>query len=57
MTDLEKKKLETQHMKVKAARMELEISVLERLQDIERLNKNIEIQKQKEYELEVQLAG
>lgn len=51
--DIKRKQAEL--MRVKAARMELEIKVAERLEEIDRLNQHIEIQLKKEVELELQL--
>lgn len=54
--NLKRKRLEAQLLQVKAARAEQEVRVLERLEEIKRLEDAIEIQKTKEQELENELS-
>ena len=49
---MEKRKKEAELMRVKAARLELEIKVDEKLEEIERIKAHIDIQLAKEAELE-----
>lgn len=51
MTKLDMKKLRVELIQVQAARASLELRVEERLEEIERLQEHIEIQKKKELEL------
>lgn len=53
--DLKRKQLE--YERVKLSRKELELKVLEREDEIQRLKDHIEIQKKKEEELERDLGG
>lgn len=57
MDMLEFKKTEVELMRVQAARMELEVKIMEREQDIARMNDNIKIQQAKEDELKERLKG
>lgn len=54
---LELKKKQAELMRVKAARMELEVKIEERLEEIERLKQHVEIQIKKEQEIEQDLKG
>lgn len=56
---LEKKKLQVELIRVQAARMELELKIEERQEEIKRLESHIEIQKTKEIQLaeKLKLAG
>lgn len=51
MIDLETERKKLELRRVESARMEMEFQIIERQVDIERLQKHIEIQKQKELEL------
>lgn len=53
--DLDRARVEMEMQNVKAARITLEYQRLERLEDIKRIEKNIEIQLVKESELETKL--
>lgn len=55
MTPLEKRKKEVELARVRTARMELELKIEERLDEITRLKEHIEIQTKKEKELEQEL--
>lgn len=55
MTNLEKKKKEAELMRVQASRMDLEVKIAEREDEIERLKQHIEIQLNKEKELRQEL--
>ncbi len=55
MSKLEKKRMELELIKVSAARAELEFRVEENLENINRLNQHIEVQKQKENELRLKI--
>lgn len=55
MTNLEKKKKEAELMRVQAARMDLEVKIAEREDEIERLKAHIEVQSVKEKELRQEL--
>jgi hypothetical protein len=57
MTHLEKRKKEVELQKVKAARMELELKIDERLDEIERIKEHIKIQIEKEQSLEQELKS
>ena len=57
MTALEKKRKEAELMSVRAARVNLEFKILELEDQIERLRLNIDIQKNKEQELEKEIGG
>jgi hypothetical protein len=52
MTPIELKKLKVELMRVQAARAELELRIDERMEEIQRVKENIEIQLKKEAELE-----
>lgn len=52
---LERRKKEAELARVKAARLDLEVRIEERLEEIERLKQHVEIQLQKESELEQEL--
>lgn len=51
LSDIELKKRKSEFLKVSAAKMDMEVTILEREADIERLKKNIEIQDKREKEL------
>ena len=51
---LEKKKLEL--LRIKTGQAEIEYKIMERLDDVERMKKNLEIQKQRIKELEQELG-
>jgi hypothetical protein len=51
MSPLEKKKKEAELMRVRAARMELEIKIAEREEEIARIRDHILVQENKEIEL------
>lgn len=53
---LEKKKMEVEWMRVKTARMELELKIAEREDEIKKLKEHIEIQTKKEQELKQKLG-
>jgi len=53
---LDKMKLELQKKRVQLGVDELEFKVLERLEDIERLKKNIEISKEAVINLDIQIS-
>jgi hypothetical protein len=53
---LEKKKKELELAKVKCGKQEMEFKILERLEDIERLKENINIQDKRILELEKELG-
>ena len=53
--NLKLKRLEAQMLQVKAARADQEVRILERMEEIERLEAAIEIQKNKEQELEKEI--
>jgi hypothetical protein len=53
--NLDNKRKQAELMRVKAARMELEVKIEERLEEIERLKQHIEIQIKKEQELEKEI--
>jgi hypothetical protein len=55
MTDLEKKKMNLELMRVSSARMDLEIKIEEMKNEIERLSIFIKIQETKEIELKLKL--
>lgn len=57
MDALEKKRKEIELMKVRAARMDMELQIDERLADIERIKTNIENQLKREAELEKLIKG
>lgn len=57
MTHMEKRKKEVELQKVKAARMELELRVDEKLEEIERIKEHIEIQLAKEATLQEELKN
>lgn len=52
---LEKKKVEVELMRVKTARMDLELRIEERKDEIQRLEEHVAVQEAKEKELEVKL--
>lgn len=52
---LEKKKVELELMRVKTARMELEMRIEERKEEIERMAEHIVIQEKREEELQAKL--
>jgi hypothetical protein len=54
--DLSKKKLEVELLRVQSARADLELRVLEREEEIERIKQNIELQVKKELELKEKLG-
>jgi len=54
---LERKKKEMELRRVETARMELELKIDERLEEIERLKEHIKIQKQKEDDLTEELSN
>ena len=56
MTDLEKKRMNLELMRVTTARMDLELKVEEMLEEIKRLNGHIEVQYKKEKELQDKLG-
>lgn len=56
MNALERKRKESELMNVKAARVGLEFKIMECLDQIERLEKNIEIQKVREAELDKEIS-
>lgn len=51
MTDLDLKRMKLELVKVAAARAELEFRIEERMDEIQRLKDNIQLQKAKELEL------
>ena len=51
MTDLEKMRLRAQLMAVQSARTQHELTVMERLDEIKRVNEQIDIQLKKEEEI------
>jgi hypothetical protein len=51
MTPLELKKLQVEYKRVNAAREELEMRILERMEEIQRIEASIEVSKAKEDEL------
>lgn len=53
--DLKRKKLEVELMKVNAAQGDMELNILKHMDDIERIEKNIVIQKNRAKELEEML--
>lgn len=55
MTHLEKRKKEVELQKVKTARMELELKIEEKMDEINRINEHIKIQIEKEQSLEQEL--
>jgi len=55
MSNLKKKKLELDIMKVAAAKAELEYKIEERLQDIKRMKEHIELQEKRKIELHKEL--
>lgn len=55
--DLEKKRKEVELMKIRAATVELEFKMMERQQDIERIEGHIKLQKERQKELEKELKG
>ena len=57
MTNLEKKKMEVELMRVTTARMDLEYRILEMQSEIVRLGDMIKIQQDKEKELSDKLKG
>lgn len=54
---LERRRKEAELARVKAARLDLEVRVEERLEEIQRLREHIEVQIKKENELEQELKG
>lgn len=54
--NLERKKMEVELMKVSAARADLELRILERQEEIDRIKQSIEIQIKKEEELTLKLS-
>jgi hypothetical protein len=56
MSPLELKKVKLELVKVQAARCELEYRVEERLEEIDRIKSNIQIQLNKEAELQTKIA-
>lgn len=52
MTNLEKMRKEAEYMRVKASRMEQQVKIAEKEEEIERLRAHIEIQMAKENELQ-----
>jgi len=57
MTDMERKKKEVELIKVTAAKAEMEYKILEREQDILRIQHDIEIQEKRIDELKNELGG
>lgn len=57
MSELEKQRKKLELDRVKLARAEMEFKILERLEDIKRLEKEIETQKKREDELNKQIQG
>lgn len=55
MSNLERKKIELELMKLEAARAELEYKVLEREEDIKRIHEHIAIQNEKIKETQAKL--
>lgn len=55
MTDLESKRIQAELARVRAARLEQEYLIAQRLEEVERLNAQIKIQVAKEQELESKL--
>ena len=55
MSNLKKKKLELDLMKVAAAKAELEYKIEERLEDIERMKEHIKLQEIRQKELQGEL--
>lgn len=55
MTHMEKRKKELELQKVKTARMELELKIDEKLEEIERMKEHIKIQIDKEQSLQQEL--
>lgn len=55
MTELDKKKKQVDLIKISAAIAELEMKIMERQEDIERMRDHIEKQKQRQVELEKEL--
>lgn len=56
MSPIEMKKLKVELIRVQAARMELELRVDERLDEIQRLKENIDAQIKREIELEARIT-
>lgn len=54
---IERKKAEAELWRVRSARMDLELKILEREADIERLKESVAIQEAKELELEEKMAN
>lgn len=54
---LDIKRVEVELMRVSSARFELELKVMERLEDIERLKDHIRVQLEKEAELNKKIEG
>lgn len=57
MNALDRKRMELDLVRVRAARAELEFKIFEREEDIKRMQDNVAIQIAKEQELEAQLKG
>jgi hypothetical protein len=57
MNELEAKKKAVELMRVEAAKGEMELQIIERLHEIERLKKNIEIQDKRINEIKTTLRG
>lgn len=55
MKDLKRKKLEVELAKVDAARMEMELRILEKEEEIQRVKKSIQIQKDRIQEIKLEL--
>lgn len=56
MTPLELKKIKLELIKVNAAKAELEFRIDERLEEIERIKSHIQVQEDKEAELQAKIA-
>lgn len=57
MSELEKKRIQAELMKVKAARLDLELKIMESEDQIQRLQTHVKIQADREAELEQKLKG
>ncbi len=55
--NIEKKKKQVELMKVQAARAEFELKIAQRLEEIERLKENINLQDERISELQEQIKG
>jgi hypothetical protein len=55
--NIEKKKKEVELMKVQAAKAEFELKIIQRMEEIERLEDNIKLQEEKISELQHELKG